>query len=365
MPVKRYNGSSWDVVAGAGVTGAPGSNGTNGTNGLDASPYVAGKNFVINGGFDIWQRGTSSTSSGVYLADRWIHGRAGGASGGTYTRQTATDSSTLPFLQYSFRLQRDSGNTSTAQLNLNQVIETANSLPLAGRTVTLSFYARVGANFSATSGTVAAYLFTGTGTDQNGVLGAWTGSANPLSTSFTGATTSWQRFQATATLSSTTNEIYFGVGFTPTGTAGAADWLEIAGVQLEVGSTATSFSRAGGTIAGELAVCQRYFQSYNNSGSTYVLPMLFSYADGSYFGTTVAEGPMILPVQMRTAPTLTTIGTFAAYAFANHGAAGTLSLENANARNVGFRFDKSSGSWTSSVGYANTSNGYINLSAEL
>jgi hypothetical protein len=260
---------------------------------------AAGRNFAINGGFDIWQRGTSSTSSGVYLADRWIHGRAGGATGGTYTRQTATDSSTLPFLQYSFRLQRDSGNTGTAQLNLNQVIETANSLPLAGRTVTLSFYARVGANFSATNGAVVCYLFTGTGTDQNGVLGAWTGSANPLSTSFTGATTTWQRFQATATLSNTTNEIYFGIGFNPTGTAGAADWLEIAGVQLELGSIATTFTRAGGTLAGELAACQRYYYRATATSST----KFITWCMGMNTSSTVFRGLMPLPLQMRTAPT--------------------------------------------------------------
>jgi hypothetical protein len=257
---------------------------------------TAGKNFVINGGFDFWQRGTSSTSSGVFLADRWIHGRAGGASGGTYTRQTATDSSTLPFLQYSFRLQRDSGNTGTAQLNLNQVIETANSVPLAGKTITLSFYARVGANFSATSGTAIAYLFTGTGTDQNGVLGAWTGSANPLSASFTGATTTWQRFQATATLSSTTNEIYFGIGFTPTGTAGAADWLEIAGVQLEVGSVATPFSRSTGTYATELAACQRYYYVHSRNEN---------WANGQASSTSGVTAPILLPIEMRVAPTIT------------------------------------------------------------
>jgi hypothetical protein len=261
------------------------------------APYVGAKNLAINGGFDFWQRGTSSTSSGVYLADRWIHGRAGGASGGTYTRQTATDSSSLPFLQYAFRLQRDSGNTGTAQLNLNQVIETANSVPLAGKTITLSFYARVGANFSATSGTVATYLFTGTGTDQNGVLGAWTGAANPLNTSFTGATTTWQRFQATATLSSTTNEIYFGIGFTPTGTAGAADWLEITGVQLELGAAATPFARAGGSIGGELALCQRYYYRLTANGYQY-------FCTSANFASTSTLGTVTFPVTMRTSPSL-------------------------------------------------------------
>jgi hypothetical protein len=36
MPVKRYNGTAWEVIAGDGVVGAPGTPGTNGTNGIDA-----------------------------------------------------------------------------------------------------------------------------------------------------------------------------------------------------------------------------------------------------------------------------------------------------------------------------------------
>jgi len=49
----------------------------------------AGKNFVINGGMDIWQRGTSfaTTSGNFYTADRWA---CGNNANSTVTRQAAS-----------------------------------------------------------------------------------------------------------------------------------------------------------------------------------------------------------------------------------------------------------------------------------
>ena len=46
-----------------------------------ADSAIAGKNFIINGGFDFWQRGTTFTSpsSWTYSADRWLVGAFSGA----------------------------------------------------------------------------------------------------------------------------------------------------------------------------------------------------------------------------------------------------------------------------------------------
>jgi hypothetical protein len=267
------------------------------TAGGGGSSYVAGKNFIINGGMDIWQRGTSIafTSTRVYTTDRF---QALQASGGncTVSRQATGDTTNLPNIQYAARVGRDSGTTQTGIVYFAQTIETINSVPLAGQTVTVSFYARKGANFSATSDILNVVLATGTGTDQN-ILAGFTGSATPISTTKT-LTATWQKFTASATLASTTTEIGFYVNYTPTGTAGAADYFEITGVQLEEAASASDFSRAGGTIALELAACQRYYWRSVSVGSSAV----------PFFGnmlaltTTTASGQMILPVTMRTFP---------------------------------------------------------------
>ena len=87
--------------------------------------YTAGVGLtqpVINGGMDVWQRGTSfSVSSGagnVYTADRWQAYR--GATGLTVSRQSTNDTTNLPFIQYCARVQRDSGNTSGNSMILTQ-----------------------------------------------------------------------------------------------------------------------------------------------------------------------------------------------------------------------------------------------------
>jgi len=247
-------------------------NDTNGTINLLTTTTLsraAGKNAVINGGMDIWQRGTTNvTTASVYTADRWQKGT------GTHfgvSRQVTGDTTNLPDIQYCARIQRTAASAVTTGMDFSQSFETVNSIPLAGKTVTLSFYARKGANYSATSNTLNAYIYTGTGTDQN-ILTGFTGSAVGLSLGTT-LTSTWQRFTGSATLTSSGTQFAVYILGTPTGVAGANDYYEITGVQVELGSVATTFSRAQGTIQGELAACQRYYwrqtatQIYSNFGN--------------------------------------------------------------------------------------------------
>jgi hypothetical protein len=89
----------------------------------------------------------------------------------------------------------------------------------------------------------------------------------------------------------------------PSGTAGANDYIEITGVQIDVGSytatTAPTFRRSGGTLQGELNACQRYYWQSSfteNYGS-----------QGLGFGnsSTAATIMLKLPVTMRAKPTVT------------------------------------------------------------
>jgi len=273
-------------------------NDTNGTVNLFQTSTLSvagGKNRVVNGGLDWWQRGTSlAISNGVttYLADRWAAYR--GATGSTVSRQTTSDTTNLPTIQYCARIQRDSGNASTSGISYFNIFESINSIPYAGQTVTFSFYARKGANYSQASSGLTVVVKTGTGTDQN-VYSGFTGAVNAVLQSAT-LTATWQRFTYTATLASNITQIAVGFEFAPVGTAGAADYFEVTGAQLELGSYATTFSRAGGTIQGELAACQRYYVKYDGSGAK-----SFGYASG----TTSIILSFVTPVEMRALPTFT------------------------------------------------------------
>jgi hypothetical protein len=330
---------------------------------------AAGKNFVINGGLDMWQRGTSFAGTAPYYnADRWNGARAGAAAGATWSQQTITgDLGTTPAqgVLYSLRVARDSANTSTAVIQTANGFETANSILLAGQTVVMSFFAKAGANFSAASNALAVKLVTGTGTNQNYLTAGYTGSANAISTTAT-LTTSWQRFQYTATLPTTTTEVALDFAYTPVGTAGAADNFEITGVQLEVGSVATQFARAGGTFQGELAACQRYYFRMG-AGDAY---QHFGWAMTT--ATTATQMLLNAPVSMRVAPTTVDVGgTIAYYQFSNgadYNISSISSVGSQNGLNIAHLTGTVSGATANTTGWIranNSTSAYIGLSAEL
>jgi hypothetical protein len=246
----------------------------------------------------VWQRGTSFAVSGSasYTADRWQAISAAYTAGLTVSRQTTSDTTNLPFIQYCARVQRNSGSTVTGTFYFNQPVETANSIPYVGKVVTLSFYARAGANYSATSSVLNASVIQGTGTDQN-YLGTYTNGSTAGSLAAT-LTTTWQRFSFQATISTSATEFTVPFTTTATGTAGANDYFEVTGVQVDIGSVALPVRRNGATIQGELSACQRYYERLT-ADTAYGI-----FGSAITSNSTTATAVMPYKVTKRTTPTV-------------------------------------------------------------
>ena len=267
---------------------------------------AAGKNYIINGGMDIWQRGTSyalpATTINYGAADRWCY-YSNAVTGRTASRQTAS----LAGFTYSQRIQRDSGNTNTQSTQLVQLIESSVATSLQGQYVTVTFWAKAGANYSVASSNITVVLYAGTGTDQNPYTTGYTGQTTPISTS-QAITTSWAKYSFTtsAVLASSITELTLAIQSGAfVGTAGANDWFEVTGVQLEAGQTGTLFTRAGGTIQGELAACMRYCEKLDYQASVVI-------TTGQAYSTTQAWSFVNWTTQKRANPTITQTGTIQA-----------------------------------------------------
>lgn len=254
--------------------------------------YDAPANGLINGCMEIWQRGTSGLTGGTssangFTADRWQTLRTGYATGLTASRQTGTGP-----CRYALRIQRDSGNTSTGNLLCYQTLETAQAEQYAGQQVTFSAWVRAGANFAPSA--FAMRILGGTGTDQN-VIAGFTGSTTIVSTSKT-LTTTWVRHSVTATVGASITELATGFLYTPTGTAGANDYFEFTGAQLEIGPTPSPYQMHGGSIQSELVAAQRYYRRMGGAASNIMVM-------GGGTGTTVTNFFAPLHPPMRIAPT--------------------------------------------------------------
>jgi hypothetical protein len=206
-------------------------------------PFVAGKNAVINGGMDIFQRNSFNTLN-AYSLDRWY------INASTTTTVTQSTAKTTPNSQYMMLMTA----TGTQQIFAQQAIETRNAIYYAGKTVTISAYA---AGLTTTTN-LQMDLSYSTSSD-NAITGSWTGitaaSGNPNLT-LSSTVTRWSATYNVPSDAKTLRVLF--VNNAANITVGQGIYL--GDVQLEIGSVATPFSRAGGSIQGELAACQRYYE---------------------------------------------------------------------------------------------------------
>lgn len=316
-------------------------------------------NLVINGNFDIWQRGTSisvSSSALAYTADRWYCV----ADGTTTVSRVATGQ--LQGSTYSLRSTRSTATPGSH--NLNQLIETLHVRSLMGKTVTFSINLRRSAGIA---NPVSLNIYKSSTVDA-GNAASWSTVATtsvPISVIPTGTTSSdWYRASVTAFIPNdgTANTLMLSIG---TFGINNNDYFEISQAQIEIGPVPTSFHRNQENIQAELAACQRYYVRFAGGNVFSAIP-----STGNFISTTTYWGQIILPVPMRITPT--------SVEFSNIGAAriglSTLALSSVtigaqdsspNAPVIsGTVSGATAGQWAS-VGNANNAAGFLAFSAEL
>jgi hypothetical protein len=286
----------------------------------DASSF---KNRLINGGMVIDQRragaSVANNTSGVqFVVDR-MYIFANLTNRMSYGQNLNSVTPPAGFINYS-GIQSTTANSpaSTDNFIFYQWIEGFNVADLAWGTanakpITVSFWAR-----SSLTGTMSgsiindsqnrAYPFTYTVSSANtweyktvtipgDTTGTWlTNNGSGLGLIFNLGSGSSRLFTAGSWQNASS-----GYGATGSvnilGTSGAT-WY-ITGVQLEVGTVATSFDTR--SIGTELALCQRYFISYRNTAGENEMAALF----GSAISTTGCSLCLSFPVEMRTRPSIT------------------------------------------------------------
>lgn len=266
-------------------------------NAIDASLWSsgygqAGKNKIINGDLGIWQRGTTFTdpATGVYTADRWRVTNATANPTSRSVTQQAFTAGTAPVAGYEgayfIRQTLTTVGTCTGA-RLEQRIEDVRTF--AGQTATISFWAKSDSN--RTNEIIFSQNFGSGGSTQVDTL-----------TSTFATTSSWARFTFTISIASVSGKTIGTSSFISLRLGNAltnGSVLDIWGVQVEAGSTATPFQTAsGGSPQAELAMCQRYFYNFTTNASADTTNPVVRVS------TTIAVLPINLPVPMRSAPTL-------------------------------------------------------------
>ena len=244
----------------------------------DASSIATRKNVIINGDMRISQRGTSFTSiiSGSYSLDRWNYIKIGTMVHDITQESTSGPNDSFP---YWMKLNVTTPDASIAAGDICIVrynVEGYDYIPLRGQEVTLSFWAR-----DAVTGTHSVGIRSGDSASsyvlEYEIVSADTWEYKTLTFTFAETFGTWNLDNTKGT------EILFwlAAGSSSYGTIGAwansaaaassntvnsvgttSNVFGLTGVQLEIGSSATTFDYR--SYAQELELCKRYFQKLIN-----------------------------------------------------------------------------------------------------
>jgi hypothetical protein len=349
--------------------------------------FAAGKNKIINGAMQISQRQGSSSFTPItdnFLLDRWnwqssqaskftVQQNAGAvtppAGFGTYMGFTVASAVSIGVSDFFYFRQAiegfnfvdaSFGNANAKTVTLSFWVRSSLTGTFGGainnaavnRSYPFSYSISAANTWERKSITIAGDT-TGTWVGATNGVGVYVNFSLGMGSNFSGTAGSW----AGALYASSTGAT------SVVGTAGATFYLT--GVQLEIGSTATAFQTATGTIQGELAACQRYYIRWANSALANA-----TIGMGLAGNTTSANINVTYPVTMRTAPTTMDYSNLRLDDSTAAFTSGTPALESTYATN-----DKVARiGWTGTSGLtafrpyflsANTSAGYLGLSAEL
>lgn len=358
-----------------------GTNGVTFNDGTVQPSAAVGKNLIINGDMRINQRGNYSTTvnstSVTPAVDRWL-GRGKG-SAGVFNILATSENSNGFNNHVVLDVTTASTPSGTDSYRFQQMIEGYNIGKLnwgtaSAKSITLSFWVK-----STLTGTFGGSIANG---DYNRF--------NPFSYTISAANT-WE--YKTVTIAGDTSGTWdttnglgmrvnfsIGAGSSRLGTAGTwtssvlegvtgqtnhiatnSSNLRITGVQVEEGTYATDFEHL--QFGQQMQLCQRYFYSLGGTAAYEFI------AHGMFTGTTNPLLRIELPVKMRSAPTLSTSGTFLTKAGSSNLSTASFSVDQSATQTYSFSATISGG--TSTVGYAalmfanNSTAARFNLSAEL
>lgn len=209
---------------------------------------ISNPNLLINGNFDLWQRGTTGSISGDYTADRWRWFKGGGAA----AWERIISSQNIPDgASYAYRL---STSNPTDNCSFLQTLELSEVEKLRNQVITFSFKLRKSTDFDHSS---VFRIYEGDTANSSSTSGDTILATTTIQSSEVSAS-EWRTFSITATVPSDSNHLRINCFINGDGIGTGANQFYFSQAKLERGAVATAFIPA--SLAEETKLCQRYYE---------------------------------------------------------------------------------------------------------